>query len=60
MIMLQICGIRMAMGNALEEAILVADYVIGTNDEDGMATYLESNYLSSYYFLILPFMIVSL
>ena len=30
-----------AMGNAIDEVKAIADVVIGTNDEDGIAEYLE-------------------
>ncbi|MBQ5674278.1 MAG: HAD hydrolase family protein, partial [Lachnospiraceae bacterium] len=33
-----------AMGNALQEVKNIADIVIGTNDEDGIAQWLEENY----------------
>ena len=39
--MLKLSGIGIAMGNAIKEA---ADIIIGSNDEDGIAVYLE-NYL---------------
>lgn len=45
--MLQLCGIGVAMGNALEEVKAAADAVIGTNDEDGIAKYLEENCLGN-------------
>ena len=38
--MLKLCGTGVAMGNALDEVKTVADVVIGTNDEDGIAEYL--------------------
>ncbi|MDI9469863.1 MAG: HAD family hydrolase [Bacillota bacterium] len=40
--MLKRCGIGVAMGNAIEEVKAAADIVIGGNDEDGIALYLES------------------
>lgn len=43
--MLKLCGKGVAMGNAIDEVKTVADVVIGTNDEDGIAEYLEENYL---------------
>lgn len=43
--MLQLCGKGIAMGNALPEVKEIADFVIGTNDEDGIAEYLENEYL---------------
>ena len=38
--MLTLCGTGVAMGNALPEVKEVADVVIGSNDEDGIAKYL--------------------
>lgn len=38
--MLKLCGKGIAMGNALEEVKRVADFVIGNNDDDGIAKYL--------------------
>lgn len=40
--MLRLCGRGIAMGNAIDEVKEVADLVIGGNDEDGIAAYLES------------------
>ena len=40
--MLKMCGTGVAMGNALDEVKAAADVVIGTNDEDGIAEYLET------------------
>lgn len=39
--MLRLCGRGIAMGNALDEVKAEADIVIGSNDEDGIAEYLE-------------------
>lgn len=39
--MLRFAGIGVAMGNSIEEVKKVADIVIGTNEEDGIAVYLE-------------------
>ena len=39
--MLGMCGTGVAMGNALPEVKAAADIIIGTNDEDGIAVYLE-------------------
>lgn len=39
--MLRNAGLGVAMGNARPEAIAVADRVIGRNDEDGLAAFLE-------------------
>lgn len=38
---IQTCGLGIAMGNALAEVKDAADDVTGTNDEDGVACYLE-------------------
>lgn len=43
--MLKLCGKGVAMGNALEEVKSIADVVIGSNDEDGIAEYLAEKYL---------------
>ena len=43
--MLQYCGIGVAMENALDEVKAVADYVCDTNDNDGVAKWLEENVL---------------
>lgn len=43
--MLRLCGMGIAMGNAMEEAKQIADIVIGRNDEDGIAEYLEKEIL---------------
>lgn len=40
--MLRLCGRGIAMGNAIDEVKEAADLVIGGNDEDGIAAYLES------------------
>lgn len=40
--MIENCGLGVAMGNALPEVKGVADIVIGTNEEDGLAEYLNS------------------
>lgn len=39
--MLKLCGVGVAMGNAIDEVKTVADVIIGGNDEDGIAEYLE-------------------
>ena len=39
--MLKLCGTGVAMGNACEEVKKAADIIIGSNDEDGIAVYLE-------------------
>ena len=42
--MLKLCGIGIAMGNAIEDVKQVADVVIGTNDNDGVANYLMETF----------------
>ena len=39
--MLRISGVGVAMGNALKEVKEIADVVIGNNDEDGIAYYID-------------------
>ena len=43
--MLTLCGKGIAMGNAIDEVKMKADLVIGSNDEDGIAEYLGSQFL---------------
>ena len=43
--MLKIAGLGVAMGNAIAEVKEIADVVIGTNDDDGIAKYLENEVL---------------
>lgn len=43
--MLMLCGKGIAMGNAIDEVKRKADLVIGSNDEDGIAEYLGSEFL---------------
>ena len=40
--MLKLCGTGVAMGNAIEEVKKAADFVTLTNDEDGVAAFLEN------------------
>ena len=40
--MLELCGLGVAMGNAIEEIKEKADIIIGSNDEDGIAVFLEN------------------
>lgn len=40
--MLELCGTGVAMGNAIAEVKEKADIVIGTNDEEGIVDFLES------------------
>lgn len=44
--MLRFCRLGVAMGNAIDEVKIKADLVIGSNDEDGIAVFLEENLLS--------------
>lgn len=41
--MIEKCGIGVAMSNAVEELKSVAKFIAKSNDEDGIATFLESN-----------------
>lgn len=43
--MLKYCGRGVAMGNAIDQVKQVADEVTGDNDSDGVAVYLEKNFL---------------
>jgi len=43
--MLRACGTGVAVANAIEEAKAAADFVCGTNDEDGPAHWIEENLL---------------
>ena len=43
--MLKLCGMGIAMGNAIDAVRETADLVIGSNDEDGIAEYLERDVL---------------
>ena len=43
--MLQLCGTGVAMGNAIDEIKEIADIVIGSNDEDGIADFIENEIL---------------
>jgi hydroxymethylpyrimidine pyrophosphatase-like HAD family hydrolase len=40
--MFQTCGTGITMGNAMDEVKKMADRIIGTNDEDGIAEYIDS------------------
>lgn len=44
--MLEICGTGVAMGNAIDEVKRIADAVTCSNDEDGVAKYLEEHYIA--------------
>jgi Cof subfamily protein (haloacid dehalogenase superfamily) len=41
--MIKQCGIGVAVSNAIDEAKAVADYICGSNDEDGVAKWIEEN-----------------
>jgi Cof subfamily protein (haloacid dehalogenase superfamily) len=41
--MLRRCGVGVAMANAIDEAKSVADYICGSNNDDGVAKWLERN-----------------
>lgn len=43
--MLELCGLGVAMGNAIDEVKDRADIVIGSNDEEGIAYFIEENIL---------------
>jgi Cof subfamily protein (haloacid dehalogenase superfamily) len=43
--MLKECGIGVAVGNAIQEAADAADVITDSNDEDGVAKYIEANLL---------------
>lgn len=43
--MLEICGTGVAMGNSIDEVKRIADAVTCSNDEDGVAKYLEEHYI---------------
>ncbi len=47
--MLKLCGCGIAMGNAIDEVKKAADMVIGRNDEDGIAEFLETEIISKHY-----------
>ncbi len=40
--MLKMSGLGVAMGNSIDEVKMNADIVIGNNDEDGIAVFLDS------------------
>ena len=43
--MLQLCGVGVAMGNAIDAVKEKADLIIGSNEEDGISEYLEAEIL---------------
>ena len=42
---IQMCGIGVAVSNAIEAATNAADHITGSNDEDGVAHFIEANLL---------------
>lgn len=42
---IRMCGVGVAVSNAIEAAIQAADHTAGSNDEDGVAHYIEANLL---------------
>lgn len=46
--MLRVCGMGVAVANAISEAKSVANFVCGSNEEDGVARWLEENVLQSF------------
>ena len=40
------CGVGVAVSNAVDEVKAAADYICGSNDEDGVAEWIEKNILS--------------
>ncbi len=46
--MLELCGLGIAMGNAIDVVKEKADVVIGSNDEDGIAVFLNDNLLGRF------------
>jgi len=45
--MLRSCGIGVAVGNAIDEAKAAADYICDTNENDGLAKWIEENLLGN-------------
>lgn len=45
--MLKLCGKGIAMGNAIDDVKKEADFVIGSNDADGIAEWIEQNILET-------------
>ena len=45
--MLDYAGVSVAMGNAPDQVKLVADYICDTNNNDGMAKWIEENLLNA-------------
>ena len=44
---IRMCGVGVAVSNAIEAAIEAADHVTGSNDEDGVARFIETDILPS-------------
>lgn len=45
--MIQMAGVGVAMGNSKEEVLAAADYVTASNDEEGVAAFIETYILNS-------------
>ncbi|MCL2773112.1 MAG: Cof-type HAD-IIB family hydrolase [Oscillospiraceae bacterium] len=45
--MLKQCGIGVAVANAIDEVKVAADYIYGSNDDDGVAKWIEENIFNS-------------
>jgi hydroxymethylpyrimidine pyrophosphatase-like HAD family hydrolase len=45
--MLRECGIGVAVSNAITEAKAVADYICDSNENDGVARWLEANHVTT-------------
>jgi hydroxymethylpyrimidine pyrophosphatase-like HAD family hydrolase len=45
--MLVSMGSGVPMGNAIEEVKMIADYICDTNDNDGVAKWLDENIIAS-------------
>ena len=43
--MLELCGLGVAMGNAIDEVKNKADMIIDSNDEEGIADFIRGNLL---------------
>lgn len=44
--LLMSCGLKIAMGNAIEELKDIADYIAPSVDEDGLAKVIDKYYLN--------------
>ena len=43
--MIEQCGIGIAVANAIEPVLLSAKHITKSNDEDGVAVFIEANFL---------------